>query len=101
MPPGDVEVVATLTPVWIPVSNFVVLPVVGLLAARPAFIAATAEVAEVVEAGLRTLMAPATRRATTREVRGQLFHVPYFAVAGHEVWGATALVLAQLVNRLQ
>lgn len=90
----------TLTQVWIPVSNFTVLPVVGIAAQRPQWQLSTGEVGLVVEAALYTLLDPATVQVRRRVLRGQEYDVPFFAVEGQEVWGATALVLAQLVNRL-
>jgi 8-oxo-dGTP pyrophosphatase MutT (NUDIX family) len=99
--PAEVEPVATLMPVWIPVSNFLILPVVGLAAARPAFAPARDEVAELVEVPLRMLSLPTTRQTVYRQIRGVDCAVPCFAVAGHDVWGATAIILAQLLNRLR
>lgn len=98
--PAQVEIVTTLSSVWIPVSNFAVLPVVGLAATRPTFAANTDEVALVIEASLRALCAPEARQSAPRSLSGQTYNVPFFAIQGHEVWGATALVLGQLINRL-
>ncbi len=99
--PAEVEVVGSLMPVWIPVSNFLILPVVGLAATRPSFAPARDEVAELVEVSLTVLGRRTTRRMVQRLIRGVDCAVPCFAVAGHEVWGATAIILAQLLNRLR
>ncbi|GAC1520121.1 MAG: hypothetical protein NVS2B7_40740 [Herpetosiphon sp.] len=99
--PGQVDTVTLLTPVWIPVSRFHVLPVVGLTTRRPTFSLATSEVAILIEASLHDLMQSEVARSTTRTIRGRNFTVPYFAVGEHVVWGATAIILAQLVNRLR
>lgn len=99
--PSTVEIVTTLTPVWISVSNFQITPFIGLVYARPDFVPAPAEVAEVIEVPLRGLLDPQTVHAEAHTVRGEQLHVPYFAIGAHKVWGATALVLAQLVHRLR
>lgn len=99
--PERVELVANLTPVWIPVSNFQITPFVGFAAARPAFAPARHEVAELIEAPLRVFLDPDAVRSEVRNLRGAPVRVPYFAVADHKVWGATALVLAQLAGRLR
>jgi 8-oxo-dGTP pyrophosphatase MutT (NUDIX family) len=99
--PLTVEIVTDLTPVWIPVSNFRITPIVGLTNARPQFMPAPAEVAAVVEAPLNRLADPSLVRSELRELRGRMVHVPYFALDEHKVWGATALILAQLIGRLR
>jgi 8-oxo-dGTP pyrophosphatase MutT (NUDIX family) len=99
--PEAVEVVAELAPVWIPVSNFRIVPFVGRAATRPVFFPAPDEVAAIVEVPLGTLLDPAIIHSEVRDIRGRLLRVPYFAIEYHKVWGATALVLAQLVARLR
>jgi 8-oxo-dGTP pyrophosphatase MutT (NUDIX family) len=99
--PAAVEVVAELAPVWIPVSNFRIVPFVGRATSRPVFFPAPDEVAAIVEAPLGTLLDPAIIHSEVRDIRGRLLRVPYFAIEHHKVWGATALVLAQLVARLR
>lgn len=100
IPPDAVTIWTALTPVWIPVSNFQITPFVGWTDRRPTFVSAQAEVAEVIEAPLRLLMEPEIIHSETRERRGAAMYIPYFAVNGHQVWGATALVLAEVVGRL-
>lgn len=97
---SEVEIVTSLTPVWIPVSHFRITPYVGIATQRPHFMPAPAEVATVIEAPLTTLTDPRNIHLEVRELRGGKVQVPYFAVGDHHVWGATALVLAQLVGRL-
>jgi 8-oxo-dGTP pyrophosphatase MutT (NUDIX family) len=99
--PASIEVITSLTPVWIPVSNFQITPFVGLIYQRPDFMVAAAEVAAIVEAPLSLLLDDATVRSEVRELRGSLTHVPFFAVDEYKVWGATAIILAQLVGRLR
>jgi 8-oxo-dGTP pyrophosphatase MutT (NUDIX family) len=99
--PDAVEVWTALTPVWIPVSNFQITPFVGWSDVRPAFNPATAEVAELIEAPLDTLLQPDIIRTEEWERRGQSMHVPFFAVGEHKVWGATSMILAELVGKLR
>ena len=99
--PATVEIVTTLTPVWISVSNFRITPYVGFASERPAFNPAVAEVAALIETPLSMLAQPDAAHSEMRDIRGRLLHVPYFAIGDYKVWGATALILAQLVSRLQ
>ncbi len=99
--PDGVTLWATLTPVWIPVSNFQITPFVGWSEQRPTFASAPAEVAELIEVPLQLLLETDTMRSEIRERRGNLMYIPYFAVGEHKVWGATALVLAEVVGKLK
>ena len=101
VPPADVTIWTELTPVWIPVSNFRITPFVGWAERRPPFVPAPEEVAELVEAPLELLAEPATIQSEYRERRGAQMFIPFFAVGEHKVWGATSLVLAEVVGKLR
>jgi 8-oxo-dGTP pyrophosphatase MutT (NUDIX family) len=98
--PTLVRVVGRLTPVHIAVSGFVLHPVVGVTPGRPAVRIASAEVDRLIEVPLADLANPARRRRTTRIRDGIEVEMPYFDVGGEQVWGATAMVLAELVALL-
>lgn len=100
VPSESVAIWTTLTPVWIPVSNFQITPVVGSIDQPPVFVRAEAEVAEVIETPLDLLLQPDVIHSEEREIRGQRMHVPYFAVGAHKVWGATSMILAEIVGKL-
>lgn len=95
--PDDVEILGALSPLWIPVSNFVLSPFVGLTRTMPAFIPHPREVAAIVEAGLERLLDRKTILWSSRERRGEPIDFPYFDIGGHVVWGATAMVLSEFV----
>jgi 8-oxo-dGTP pyrophosphatase MutT (NUDIX family) len=97
--PGTVELLGRLTPLHIPASGFLLHPIVGFTAMRPAFQRAEWEVARIIEASVFLLAEPAVVK---REIRTRLFNgqsidveVPYFDIDGEKVWGATAMVLAE------
>jgi len=97
--PAAVELLGRLTPLHIPVSGFLLHPVVGFTSMRPAFQRAEWEVARIIEAPVAVLSDPAVvkREIRTRVVSGQPIDltVPYFDIDGEKVWGATAMVLAE------
>ena len=97
--PATVEVLGRLTPLHIPVSGFILHPVVGFTSMRPAFQRAEWEVARIIEAPVSALSDPAVikREIRTWTVKGQVvdIDVPYFDIDGEKVWGATAMVLAE------
>jgi len=101
IPSSAVTMWTSLTPVWIPVSNYQITPWVGWSDARPAFKPAPTEVAELIEAPLAELLRPDMIHAETWELRGQRMQVPFFALGTHKVWGATSMILAELVGKLR
>ena len=95
--PAIVEILGRLTPVHIPVSGFTVQAIVGVAETRPAFVPAPGEVAEVLEVPLAVLGDPANLRVGRRGRGGVEIDAPYFAVGDHQVWGATAMILGELL----
>lgn len=86
-----------LSPLHVPVTDFVIQPVVAFLAALQAWRCDEREVACVVEVPLRQLTAPGSRTVETREYRGASYRVPLFRYAGEQIWGATSMILAELL----
>ncbi|NTU83219.1 MAG: CoA pyrophosphatase [Chloroflexales bacterium] len=99
--PANVEVLGTLTPFYIPPSNNTLTPVVGLSVAEPDLRPDPDEVEAAFSVPLRALLDPATVHEEVWERRGQSMRVPFFALEGYKVWGATALLLSELVARLR
>jgi 8-oxo-dGTP pyrophosphatase MutT (NUDIX family) len=95
-----VEVVGRLSPLHIPVSGFVLHPVVGIGRTRPIFRLDPLEVARLIELPVRALSNPASTGVGRRTHDGQTFEVPYFAADGEQIWGATAMVLSELMEVL-
>lgn len=96
-----VEIVGRLTPLHIPVSGFLLHPVVGVVRARPAFFPAEWEVARLLEVPLSRLADPAVVRREERTFQrngvATTVEVPFFDIDDEKVWGATAMVLAEFV----
>ncbi|MGE5601425.1 MAG: NUDIX hydrolase [Nitrososphaerales archaeon] len=98
--PAAVEVLGQLSPLYIPPSGFCIFPVVAWTPVTPAFTPSEAEVAEVLEVPVRHLLLPASRCEETWDLRGTRVRVPFYAVGEHKVWGATAMVLCELLALL-
>jgi len=98
---GSVRALGRLTPLEIPVSGFRLHPVVGATLSRPTLTPSTEEVARILEVDIDRLL---DRRAlTTRDVTaegGRTLTLPAFSVDDVEVWGATAMVLAEFLDLL-
>ena len=95
--PLSVRVLGELTPVHVIVSGFTLHPIVGVTDARPDFLPAPAEVDEILEVSLEHLRDASRIRVGTRIREGVAVEYPYFDLLGHQVWGATAMVLGEFV----
>ncbi len=92
-----VRVLGILTPLDIPVSGFLLHPVVGVMDRRPEFLAADGEVEQILEVPVDDLLDPARVGFDHRLRDGVHYDVPFFGVGGEVVWGATAMVLAEFL----
>ena len=99
--PSSVRVLGELTPVHVIVSGFTLHPVVGVSEQRPDFIAAPHEVEEILEVSLDDLRDASRIRQGIRIREGVAVEYPYFDLLGHQVWGATAMVLGEFICLLQ
>ena len=99
--PSSVRVLGELTPVHVIVSGFTLHPVVGVTESRPDFIAAPHEVEEILEVSVDDLRDASRIRQGTRIREGVAVEYPYFDLLGHQVWGATAMVLGEFICLLQ
>lgn len=90
-----------LTPLFIPVSGFWVTPYVGLWPGEPAFYAAPAEVIELLQPSVDSLLDDSLVKREYWEIRGERVEVPFFYFNGHKVWGATAMVLSEMSAMLR
>jgi 8-oxo-dGTP pyrophosphatase MutT (NUDIX family) len=100
LPLHGVRVLGALTPLDIPVSGFRLHPVVAARATRPSLVPADGEVAKILEVPVEALLDPASLASTERQRMGVAMRVPAFHVAGAEIWGATAMVIAEFLTLL-
>ena len=99
--PENVKVIGELEELYIPPSKFLVSPFVGLLSREAEMTLDPEEVEEIFYVSLEELMSPeAFKRLVWRWEDGRYYEVPVFAVAGYEIWGATAAMTAVLLARL-
>ncbi len=93
----QIEVLGALTPLHIPVSNFMVYPFVGWMEQRPVFQPDSSEVQYVIEAPLRDLLDPANGDSETIYHHEQSIEAPFYRVGKEKIWGATAMMLSEVL----
>lgn len=98
--PARVQLLGSLTPLYVFVSRFLVTPFVGIADARPDFLPAPREVAEIIEVPVDQLRNRSNLQWGHRTREGYLIDFPYFRIADHQVWGATAMMLGEFMSLL-
>ncbi len=96
--PSGVELVGALQPTPTIATNYAVYPFVGLIEPGHTWTPSAGEVAEVLELALDDLQDGYSRRRLMR--RGVPFRTDVYVVGEHLIWGATARMLGDLLERL-
>ena len=100
--PSKIEIIGSLTELYIIASNFNVLPTIGILRELPDFIADKHEVDEVIEVKLEDLMDDGKQKEKPLTIlQGITINAPYFDLNDKVVWGATAMILSELKQILR
>jgi 8-oxo-dGTP pyrophosphatase MutT (NUDIX family) len=118
---GELRVIGRLSPHFIPVSGFRVMPVVTVAARAPAYSPDPKEVAEILITSLEELETPSCEQTFPLEIRGTRHEIPCWRInggsadtargsegsaspgdrgrpgGGNVLWGATAMILAELL----
>ncbi len=98
--PTRVRLLGRLTELYIPVSNYIVHPFVGVLDGEARFVPQPGEVESVFTPELGVFRHPDTRKVIDLPLGNgiTLAGVPYFEVDGHVVWGATAMIMNEFLE---
>ncbi len=95
------ESLGLLSPVHVPVTHTILYVHVARGPAPAALTPRPSEVERIEVVALRDLLDPALRKRCTLNIQGQSVDVPYFDVGGLFLWGATAMALSELAERLR
>ncbi len=98
LPPTAVDVVGALQPTPTIATSYAVYPFVGLIEPGHEWTLSAREVAEVLELSLPDLRAGYERRRLVR--RGMPFRTDVYVVGESLIWGATARILGDLLERI-
>ncbi len=102
VPVERVSIVKTLSQVYIPPSNFIVQPFIGLYKEPLPFVVQETEVESLVEVSLSDFLNDANlfeQTLSTSYAKNVI--VPAFKLNGYTVWGATAMMLSEVKELLK
>jgi len=102
VPPNFVEIKKNFSPIYIPPSNFMVYPFLGICQREINFIPDPSEVARVIELPLSVFLSEEiiVKVKMTTSYAHEI-EVPAFEIEGQMVWGATAMILSELKDVLK
>ena len=93
----EVSIIGRLTTVHVFASNFVVTPLLACCQSWPELTPNPAEVQEVIRVSLDQVRQPASRGRHVIERGGVNFSTPHITTGGQQVWGASCMILAELI----
>ncbi len=96
----QVQPVGQLPGAYIYVSNFWVTPWVATIHSKPQWKPSADEVAEVIELPLSALANSSNYGSHTITRRGLTFNAPHIRWQGHQIWGATSMILFELIKAI-
>lgn len=100
--PQQVKLIGKMSDLFIPTSNFLVSPILGYSEEMPDFVPEEKEVARIIETAVSTLYEPTIRKKKILEFSNNFrLDTPYFEVDKEMVWGATAMILSELLQILE
>ena len=94
---SDIHILGKLTKLYIPPSNFYVQPVVGFMSRKPEFYPDPKEVDKVIEISVEEMKNPAIVGRKVLDVRGIEVDTPFYNILDTTVWGATAMMISELL----
>jgi 8-oxo-dGTP pyrophosphatase MutT (NUDIX family) len=95
---SKVRVLGQLSPLFVFASNFMVYPTLAVMHEKPFLRPNPQEVADIFSTNLTTLQRPETIKRTIIQTPQYTFETPYFDIEGKIVWGATAMMLSELIE---
>lgn len=103
IPTETVDILGSLSTMYIPPSNFLIYPKLGISTSRPDFVLDPKEVQDVIEVEINELMSDHIKGMHRVDVFGGHFiNAPGYTVnQQHLIWGGTAMMIAELVAILK
>jgi len=98
----QIELLGQLSDIYVPPSNFLISIFVGYMAQKPMYKPDEREVAEVIEVNFDELLEPNAigQKSFYVPSANQSFEAPCYQTTQCDIWGASAMVLSELIDML-
>ncbi len=97
---NDIEIIGSLSPLYIPPSKSLVTPYIGITDNIPEIKMDTKEVEETFFVKLSSLFEPSIKKEVTIKRKSHQFNVPAYVYNNYTIWGATAMMIRELEDIL-
>ncbi len=97
---SNIEIIGQLSPVYVVVSNYWVEPIVGYLRHHQTTKINPEEVETVFAQSFARFVTKNVQKTALVETNSGPLEVPCYEVDGYRIWGATAMILAELTGRV-
>lgn len=95
--PSQVTLLGPLTSLYVYASDYLVQPFIGWTDYRPEFHPDPYEVAKLIQAPMAEFLDPRNHHEEMWQLRNHDVLVPFFAVQEQVIWGATAMILSEML----
>lgn len=96
---NEISILGQITPLFIPVTGFMMTPFIGFTSKEPIIKLDSMEVEEVFSVNILDLINN-DKLITHRQLNGRDVTIPYFNLNNQQVWGATSMVLSEFKDML-
>ena len=96
--PENVKLLGKLTPLPVPVSNYLIHPFIGITENEPSWKLNEDEVDELILLKFNDLIKSDNGYYEEKNLSNNELKVPTFKILNLEIWGATAAVLSELID---
>ncbi|MEE3195375.1 MAG: CoA pyrophosphatase [Candidatus Neomarinimicrobiota bacterium] len=91
---NEISILGNITPLFIPVTGFMMTPFIGFISKKPLIKLDSTEVADIFSVNILELINN-DKLVIYRQIKGKNLNIPYFSLNNYQVWGATSMVLSE------
>ena len=99
--PENIKIIGELSSLYISVSNYMVHPIIGIMNQKPEFKINTDEVEEILIIPVESILKEGIIQTKNIQTSVGELDVPCFFIDNQMIWGATSMILAELVMLLK
>lgn len=96
--PSEIHIAGAITPLYLHKTSNKITPYIGFLQDEPALVPNPNEVEEIVVTSLDILLKTETLKRKEWELKIATFDVPYWDIHETPLWGATAMMMSELLE---
>ena len=95
---NSIKIIGQLTSLYIPISNFLVFPLLGYSYNKPILKKNNFEVEKIIEINISDLLNPVNIKEGEFLVQDRKVKAPFYNINNYKIWGATAMIISELLE---